>query len=391
MERAERKTTREILSTLVAFDTTSRNPNLALIAWIRDYLGAWDVHVRESRSADGTKANLHAIIGAPASGGLAFSGHVDTVPVDGQDWRTDPFRLTEQDGRLHARGATDMKGFVASMLAAVPDLVEAGGATPIHLMITFDEEVNCDGARVLVRDMAESGLKPASCIVGEPSALLPIVAHKGRLSARAAVRGHAAHSADPSKGANALHAAARAISFVADEHDRLARGGRRVDGFVPPHSTTQVGLASGGAILNIVPDSASFDVEWRTVPGDDADALLARLRAHVDAALLPALRAVDPACTFTVDVLHELPPLSLAAEHVLTGLASRAAGRNDARPGYVSYGTEAGIYQLAGIDSIVCGPGDIGRAHKPDEWIGVEELDACDAFIRRAAGLSAGR
>ena len=388
MAARETLTTREILAKLVSFDTTSRHSNLDLIGWIRDYLEGWDVHIRESRNGDGTKANLHVIIGPEQAGGIALSGHVDTVPVDGQAWATNPFLLHEIDGRLYARGATDMKGFVAAMLAAVPDLARRERRKPVHLMITFDEEVNCAGARRLVRDIEESGLRPSLCIVGEPSSLRPIVAHKGRLSVRVAVRGHPAHSSDPSKGVNAVHAAARAIAFVADEADRLAREGTRADGFAPPHSTTQCGLAAGGAILNIVPEMAQFDVEWRTVPGDEAHALLGRLRDHVSTTIEPAMRAADPASGFTFTILHELPPLALPPDHALAGLVANALGDNQSRPGHVSYGTEAGIYSRAGIASIVCGPGDIARAHKPDEWIGQDELDGCDAFIRRAVAAA---
>ncbi len=385
MRQGDLLSTSDILGRLVSFDTTSRNSNLELIGWIRDYLDGWNVPYRESRNEAGEKANLHAIIGPEIAGGLAFSGHVDTVPVDGQTWRTDPFALTDKDGRLHARGATDMKGFVAAMLAAVPDLARARRATPIHLMITFDEEVNCAGAHVLVRDMTASGLKPALCIVGEPSGLRPIVAHKGRLSARVDVRGQAAHSADPSKGVNAVHAAAQAVVLIADGAARLEREGARADGFTPPHSTSQCGLFSGGAILNIVPDAARFDIEWRIIPGDDARALLRAWEAEVEARIASPMRAVDPDAGFTTTILHELPPLSLPETHPLASLVANAVGDNQARPGRVSYGTEAGIYQRAGIASIVCGPGDIARAHRPDEWIGRDELEACDAFLRRAA------
>ncbi len=388
MVHGERLSTTDILATLVSFDTTSRNSNLELIGWIRDYLAGWNITCRESRNAEGDKANLHAIIGPVRAGGLAFSGHVDTVPVDGQRWHSDPFALHEIEGRLHARGATDMKGFVASMLAAVPDLAAAPRATPVHLLITFDEEVSCDGARRLVRDIEESGCKPAFCIVGEPSALRPIIGHKGRLSVRGTVRGRAAHSADPTAGVNAVHAASRAIAWIADEADRLAREGRRIDGYDPPHSTTQCGLAQGGAILNIVPEQASFEVEWRTVPGDDAHALLGRLADYTASVIEPPMRARDPDAGITLEVLHELPPLALDEAHPLAGLASAASASGSNRAGYVSYGTEAGIYQDAGIASVVCGPGDIARAHKADEWIGRDELEASDAFIRRAAALA---
>ena len=379
----------EILSKLVSFDTTSRLSNLSLIDWIRSYLDGHGVHVRESRNPDGTKANLHAIIGPVAAGGLALSGHVDTVPVDGQDWLTDPFELTERDGRLHARGATDMKGFVASMLAAVPELAARVASRPVHLFITFDEETNCAGAHRLVEDLGESGLRPDLCVVGEPSGLHPISAHKGRISVLAEVRGRAAHSADPERGVNAVHAAARAIGWLAEEAERLKREGTQADAFDPPHSTTQCGLIEGGAILNIVPERARFEIEWRTVPGDDGRLLLRRLEEHVARAIEPAMRAVEPGAGFRFEVLNELPPLALADGHRLAALVTAASGGGANRPGAVSYGTEAGIYERAGIASIVCGPGDIGRAHKPDEWIGRDELEAADGFIRRVTQMAA--
>ena len=379
----------EILSRLVAFDTTSRSSNLALIDWVRQYLDRDGVHVRESRNPEGTKSNLHVVIGPLQPGGLALSGHVDTVPVDGQNWSTDPFVLAERDGRLHARGSTDMKGFVASMLAAVPELLAREAPRPVHLFITFDEETTCAGARRLVEDIQDSGLKPAMCIVGEPSGLRPISAHKGRLSAVANVRGRAAHSADPGRGVNAIHAAARALAWLADEAERLGREGTRADGFDPPHSTTQCGLIEGGAILNIVPERARFEVEWRTVPGDDGRALLQRLQDHVAGTIEPGMHAVDGETGFEFEVVHELPPLALPDGHRLADLVMAASAGGANRPGAVSYGTEAGIFERAGIASIVCGPGDIGRAHKADEWIGRDELEAADEFIRRVTRMAA--
>jgi len=382
-----RLTTTEILSSLVSFDTTSRNSNLPLIDWIRSYLDGLGVPFRLSFDPAGRKANLHAIIGPEVTGGLALSGHVDTVPVDGQHWRTDPFRLHEEDGRLFARGATDMKGFVASALAAVPDLLAADLARPIHLLISYDEEVDCAGAHRLVEDFADGRLRPALCVVGEPSGMMPILAHKGRLSVRATVRGKAGHSSQPEKGVNAIHAAAQAIAAISAEADRLQAAGRREPGFSPPHTTIHVGLIEGGSILNIIPDRAVFEMEWRTLPGDDAHVELDRLRRHLAEHIEPRMHAIDPACGFTFEPLNWLPSFSLDTAHPLAALVRQASGSN--AEGKVSYGTEAGIYQEAGIASIVCGPGDIAQAHRPDEWIAREQLDSCDRFIRRlAAGLA---
>ncbi len=375
--------TTEILETLVSFDTTSRNSNLELIDWVRGYLDGHGVAYRLTHDETGRKANLHAVIGPEVEGGLGLSGHVDTVPVDGQAWSTDPFTLHERHGRLQARGAVDMKGFVASCLAAVPDFQAAPLLRPIHLLLSHDEEVDCAGARVIVRDMQAGRLRPALCIVGEPSGMMPITAHKGRLSVRVTARGRPGHSSQPARGVNAVHAAAEAIAWVAAEQRRLAAEGRREPGFEPPHSTVHVGLVEGGSILNIIPERATFEMEWRTIPGDDAEAELERLRAHVAQATESWMRQVDPAAGFTFEALDALPPLALDPLHPLVDLVKQASGAN--QHGKVSYGTEAGIFQQAGIASIVCGPGHIVQAHQPDEWIARDQLDACDAFIRRLA------
>ncbi len=380
---AQPRSTAAILERLVAFDTTSRNSNLPLIAYVRDYLDALGVGYREIRDADGRRADLHAVIGPSVAGGLALSGHVDTVPVDGQAWRSDPFRLHEEHGRLHARGACDMKGFVASMLAAVPALQAMSLARPVHLFITFDEEVSMEGARCLIRDLNDSGLRPDMCVVGEPSLMQPIVAHKGRLAAEVLVRGRAGHSADPGRGVNALHAAAEAIAWVAADMRQRLKHGPFADGFVPPFTTAQVGTASGGSALNIIPDHARFAVEWRTIPGDDAQAELARLQKHVETTIEPAMHAVDPNSGFSFAVRDWVPGMALPADHDLARLVRRAAGSNGA--GHVSYATEGGLYQEAGISCMVCGPGSIEQAHAPDEWIARSQLDACDAFILRLA------
>lgn len=372
-----------ILAKLVGFDTTSRNSNLQLIDWVRGYLDDHGVSTRITHDPTGTKANLHAVIGPPVAGGLALSGHVDTVPVEGQDWSSDPFTLVERNGRLFARGAADMKGFVASALAAVPDLLAMKLVRPVHLFISFNEEVDCEGARILVQDLEAGALRPALCIVGEPSMMKPIIAHKGRLSVRVTVKGRGGHSSQPALGVNAIHAAAEAIARIAAESRRLATSGRREAGFEPEHSTIHVGLIEGGSILNIIPDQAVFEMEWRTIPGDDAYAELAALQNYVADTIEPWMHAVDRDTGFLFEPLHDLPPLSLDPGHELVDLVKQASGAN--REGKVSYGTEAGIFQNSGIASIVCGPGDIAQAHKPDEWVALSQLEACDAFIRRIA------
>ncbi len=374
-------TTEQILERLVSFDTTSRLSNHALIGWVREYLDGLGVAYTLSHHPAEAKSNLHAVIGPEVAGGFVLSGHVDTVPVDGQAWSSDPFTLTRRDGRLYGRGSTDMKGFVASMLAAVPAIQAAHLPRPVHLFITYDEEITCDGARVLVEQMRRDGQAPALCIVGEPTMMRPVIAHKGRLAAALTFRGRAAHSARPEGGVNAVQAAARAAAFVAAEAERLAREGCRAEGFDPPHSTTQVGRFEGGGALNIIPAQARFEVEWRSVPGDSLAALSGRLCEHVETHILPAMRAADPACGYSFEVATELPPLALPADHPLAALVHGLTGVNTAD--HVSYGTEAGIYQNAGIAALVCGPGDIAQAHQPDEYIEASQLDACDRFIGR--------
>jgi acetylornithine deacetylase len=378
-----RVATAEMLERLVAFDTTSRNSNLKLIGFVREFLDGHGIPYRVSTDATGNKANIHAIIGPQEAGGIALSGHVDTVPVDGQNWSSDPFALRRDNGKLYARGACDMKGFVAACLAAAPEIRARNLARPLHLFISYDEETGCEGAQRLVLDLEESGLKPALCVVGEPSGMKPILAHKGKLNLRVRVRGKPGHSSEPNKGVNAIYAAAEAVVYVAAEARRLAQKGPFEEGFDPPHTTIHVGTIQGGSILNIIPEHAEFIMEWRTIPGDDAMREVARLKTHVARHIEPAMHAVDPATGFSFEVLNIMPGMAIAPDHALTSMVKQITGANSA--GKVSYGTESGYYQAADIPTIICGPGHIAQAHQPDEWVAQDQLDACDTFIRRLA------
>jgi acetylornithine deacetylase len=380
---APRLNTAELLARLVSYDTTSRNSNLELIGFIRDYLDAHGIPYRVSTDATGEKANIHAIIGPQEAGGVALSGHVDTVPVDGQAWSADPFTLRRTDGRLYARGSADMKGFVSACLAAVPDFKAKPLARPLHLFISYDEEVGCQGAQRLIEDLDASGLKPSLCVVGEPSGMQPILAHKGKLNLRVRVRGLPGHSSEPGKGVNAVQAAGEAIAYIAAEARRLAQEGPFQDGFDPPHTTIHVGTIQGGTILNIIPERCEFIMEWRNIPGDDATRHVQRLRDFVARSIEPAMHAVNRGTGFDFEVLTTMPGLSLDADHQLTAIVKQLTGSNST--GKVSYGTEGGYYQNSGIPTIICGPGHIAQAHQPDEWIAQDQLDACDVFIRRLA------
>ncbi len=373
---------RDILARLVAFDTTSRNSNLALIEYARAYLAEQGIEARVSLDPSGRKANLHALVGPAVAGGIALSGHVDTVPVDGQAWTGDPFTLREAEGRLVARGAADMKGFVACMLAAVPRLKAMRLARPVHLFVTHDEETTMEGARRLVAEL-DAAPRPACCVVGEPTLLQPVLAHKGKLSLRVLVRGKPGHSSEPGKGVNAVQAAGEAVAWVADEARNRVRIGPFDTRFDPPYTTIHVGTIAGGTILNIIPEHAEFTMEWRGIPADDVEAEFARLRAHVAAAIEPAMRAVDPSCGFSYEVIDTIPGLALPERDPLVAMVQQASGSNSV--GAVSYGTEGGLYEQADIPTIVCGPGAIAQAHQPDEWIAASQLLACDAFIDRLA------
>ncbi len=372
----------EMLDRLVAFDTVSANSNLDCIDFIRGYLESHGVASRITHDATGQKANLYATIGPDDRAGVALSGHVDVVPVAGQAWTADPFRLRRENGRLIGRGTSDMKGFVAAILAAVPGFKARALKRPVHLCITYDEEVGCHGARRLVADLETLPVKPEMVIVGEPSSMKPILGHKGKVSAFCVVEGKAGHSAHPDRAVNALEIAAELVAFINGQRRRITAEGPFDQGFDPPHTSVHVGTFHSGTALNVVPHRAEFVFEYRNIPGHDAHALLDEVRAHA-ATLLPAMRAVHREAAIRFEERPALEPMSLPAAHALADLVRGVTGANDA--GRVSYGTEGGIFQEAGMPAIVCGPGDIAQAHTPDEWIAESELAACDAFLARLA------
>ena len=374
----------DILARLVSFDTTSRLPNRALIAWVEEYLRGHGVAYRLTFGEEGAKANLHAIIGPRVAGGIALSGHTDCVGVTEQSWTSDPFALRAEGGRLHGRGTTDMKGFVACMLAMVPDFLAAPLKRPIHLCLTFDEETTFAGAPVLIDALGAEGPLPAGCIVGEPTGMTPVIGHKESRTWFATVRGVTGHSSRADITANALMAGAEAVAWLKQEARRFRDTGRRGRGFDVPYSTVHCGYFHSGEVLNTVPDHATFWFEMRGVPGDDPALLIERLKAHLAERIEPELKAVHPDCGFAFQDRMHAPGLDTPEEHALVTLVKRLSGHNGASR--VAYGTEAGLYQRAGIPAVVCGPGHIAQAHQPDEWIAEGELHACTAFLQRLAG-----
>lgn len=376
-----RLTTADILGKLVAFDTTSRNSNLPLLDWVEDYLSGFGIAGERVYDETGSKANLWVTIGPKDVAGYVLSGHVDVVPVDGQDWSTDPFRLTEADGRYYGRGTCDMKGFVASCLAAVPDMVAAPLAKPIHLAISYDEEVGCRGVRTLLAVLKDRPLKPQACFVGEPTNMQVVIAHKTGRPMRVVVRGHEVHSSLRPSGVSAIEEAAKLIVKINEIGQRLARRADLDPLFSVPFSTTSVGVIRGGTVRNIVAGECVVDFDLRCVPGDDPIAIVAEIEAYAREVLEPPMKAIAPEAGFIFEELALVPGLDTAADAPVTVLAKRLAGRNDHAK--VAYGTEAGLFQEIGIPTVIVGPGSIEQAHKPDEYVEAAELEKADAFVQR--------
>jgi acetylornithine deacetylase len=379
----------DILGKLVAFDTTSRNSNLPLIDWVEDYLAGYGISGERVYDETGSKANLWVTIGPKDVAGYVLSGHVDVVPVDGQDWSTNPFQLAEKGGRYFGRGTCDMKGFVASSLAAVPDMLAAPLARPIHLAISYDEEVGCRGVRTLLAVLKERPLKPEACFVGEPTNMQVVIAHKTGRPMRVTVKGFEAHSSLRPYGVSAIEEAAKLIVKINEIGQRLARRPDLDPLYSVPFSTTSVGVIRGGTVRNIVAGECVVDFDLRCVPGDDPHAIVAEIEAYARDVLEPPMKAIAPDAGFTFEELALVPGLDTAADAPVTVLAKKLAGRNDHAK--VAYGTEAGLFQEIGIPTAIVGPGSIEQAHKPDEYVEAVELAKADAFMERLIAHASGR
>lgn len=382
-------TSSEILASLVAFDTTSRESNLGLIAFVESYLAEHSVACERVYNETGTKANLWATIGPSEVPGIVLSGHTDVVPVDGQEWTSDPFVLDEREGRLYGRGACDMKGFLASALAAVPHIMERELSRPIHLAFSYDEEVGCVGVVRLLEWLRDEPVKPAFCIVGEPTSMQVIVGHKTKRSMRVTVRGRSSHSSLAPHGVNAVDYAAMLVLKMREIGARLASEGARDEAYDVVHSTAHTGVIAGGTALNIVPDRCLVECEFRVLPGEDADALVEELRTYARNELEPRMKQIAPEAGIDIDVFAAFPGLETLPEAEVTVLAKRFAGTNG--HGKVAFGTEAGrFHEVLGIPTVVCGPGSIEQAHKPDEYLERSQLDASDRFIARLVEWACG-
>ena len=371
----------ELIRQLLRFDTTSRRSNLALIDWVREYLGSRGIACRLTHDDDKAKANLFATIGDRHLPGIVLSGHTDVVPVDGQAWSVDPWAGVVKADRLFGRGAADMKSFLGIVLALVPDMLNKRLATPIHLAFSYDEEVGCIGVGRMIRDMQDSGVAPGICIVGEPTGMKVVTGHKGKLALRAQVCGREAHSALAPYAVNALEYAAEIIVELRRMQRDAAQNGPFNREYDPPYTTLHVGVLHAGSALNIVPRECTFDFEFRTVPQDDPHRLLDRLQTYCTEELLPQMQRIAPESRVAFETRSDNPGLHTEETAPIVGRIERLA--NGGRGGKVAFASEAGQFQRAGFEAVICGPGSIEDAHKPDEFITFEQIRKGEAFIGR--------
>jgi acetylornithine deacetylase len=373
--------TRDILDRLVAFDTVSSRPNMALMAFVHDLLGGAGVEAVLIPDAGGGKANLFASIGPADGAGVMLSGHTDVVPVEGQHWTRPPFALTEGEGRLYGRGVADMKGFVACALAAALDAARRPLRTPLHLALSYDEEVGCLGVGSLIDMLAAAPVRPLMCIVGEPTGMQVATGHKGKTALRATCTGREGHSALAPLALNALHLGADFLSALRALQAEVAANGLSDGDYDVPYTTLHAGLMAGGVQVNIVPNTCVIDFEIRALAGDDPPALIARLAAAAEAIVAP-LRPAFPEAAIRIERLWDYPGLNTPTDAGVVRFVQGLTGANGTIK--VAFGTEGGLFSdRLGIPTVICGPGSMAQGHKPDEWIAPDQIARCEAMLAR--------
>ena len=372
--------TRRILADLIGFPTVSADGNLELIAYAGAALTALGIHTRTTLDATGSKANLFATIGPDVPGGVVLSGHTDVVPADGE-WTDDPFTAVERDGLIYGRGTCDMKGFIACALAMAPAFAEARLTRPIHFAFTYDEEVGCFGARALMAALAEWEVKPATCIIGEPTSMRIIEGHKGCYEYTTAFTGIPGHASQPDRGVNAIEYAARFLAKLAETGEAMKARAPSGSVFSPPWTTLQPGVIRGGTARNVIPDACEVEWEMRPVTGGDAAFALDRIHAFVDGEIVPEMRGRHPEAGVVTHTIGEVDGLEPVPHSEALRLVRELTGGNSVD--VVSFGTEAGLFQKAGIPTVVCGPGSIEQAHKPDEFVALDQLQLCLDMLDR--------
>ena len=370
---------------LIGFDTTSRGSNLALIAFAQEILEEAGARCRLTYDDARAKANLFASFGPEEEGGIVLSGHSDVVPVDGQDWSSDPFRPEVREGKLYGRGSADMKGFLGTALSLANEIARTELKTPLHFALSYDEELGCAGVGRLLADLSAAGIRPKLAIIGEPTEMRVVGAHKAGAVLHTRCRGHEGHSSAPDKGASAVMMAGEFIAGLAALGEDLKSD--RDPRFDPPYTTLQANKITGGTAVNVLAREAVVTWEYRALPDRDTRALLARIEAHVARDILPKYRKGAPDACFetTLDVAY--PGLCFHEDSPALELVREITGQNEVAA--VSYGTEAGLFQNAGIPAVICGPGSIGQAHKADEYVALSELEACERFLRKVIARAA--
>ncbi|MDD5336162.1 MAG: acetylornithine deacetylase [Rhodoferax sp.] len=376
-----------LAQSLVRMNTVSQNSNLELIHFIRDELARLGVSSRLTHNADKSKANLFATLGENKAAGIILSGHTDTVPWDGQEWSVPPLGALVKDGpepRLYGRGSADMKGFIGVALAHAQAFVNSTAPFAVHLALSYDEEVGCFGVRELIADLRQAGIKPLACIVGEPTGMVPAIAHKGVYRYQCCVRGKEAHSSLTPNSVNAIEMAARLIGKLRDMAEGFERNEPRYQGFDVPFSTASVGQFQGGIADNVVPRDAWFRYEFRDLPTADAQRMQNEVLQQARS-LEVAMKAVAPEAGFRFETICEIPSFLAGAQDPITRLAQLLSGQSATTQ--VAFGTEAGIFEQSGIRTVVCGPGSIAQAHQPDEYVSLSQLAQCEVFMQRLAAM----
>jgi acetylornithine deacetylase len=369
---------REWAQRLVRIDTVSRLSNLPLIECIADHLRSLAVPIRLTYDGERRKANLFATLGAGKPDGVILSGHTDTVPWDGQAWTVDPLGGAWHDDKLYGRGSADMKGFIGLVVAQTERFLAADLPHAIHYAFSFDEEVGCFGVQHLIADLRDANIAPRLCIVGEPTGMVPAIAHKGVYRWRCCVKGKPAHSSLTPTSVNAIEAGARLVSHIASMGDAWRDGPERYEGFDVPYTTSSVGVMQGGIADNVVPEDCTFHYEFRNLPGTDAERMQAQVLDEA-ARLERPMKAVDAGTGFRFETICAVPSFLAHAGEAALQLAQRLTGER--RTTLVGFGTEAGLFHRAGISTVVCGPGFIEQAHQPDEFVSLEQLVRCEAFL----------
>ncbi len=374
-------TSQEMLEKLISFNSISYNSNLDLIKFVQDYLSEFGIESKIIYDETKTKANLFATIGPVDKSGVILSGHTDVVPVEGQDWSSDPFALREDNGKLYGRGTCDMKGFIAVVLAKMPEIISANIKTPIHLAFSYDEEVGCFGAHKIGDHIKEMEVEPFLCVVGEPTEMKPITGHKSAGDYTCSVHGLECHSSMAPSGVNAVEAGADIVSYIRSVAKRMASEGPFNNNFEPPFTTVHTGVIKGGTALNIVPNHCEIEFEIRAIPEQDPAELIQEIKDYAFRQIEPAMKAVNPKTGITFVENASVPAFDIDDNHKMVDFIKSLSGSNSTSK--VSFATEAGIFQEAGVPTIVCGPGSIEQAHKPDEFIKISEILKCEAFIDR--------